>query len=684
MNQGKKILFFIHTADYVFYYRDVYGEIQPTKKPTPITISPIGWDKIAIKWRRSTTFWGMDRISTVPLDFVSDGADVLKEIAYSFGLEKKIFITVVKEVLETDGSTYYGFVYDTLFKGEPDWTTFVHDGPKVTVSLVEGGLAKLIKANKGFNYELDMDVPEAQLVQHTGINIKEKKTFVVYDIGRKIFPSFNEFIVTMPVQDVATEGTSSGMLSNASEPIDLVDFDLATDDTRWILKSIDQLTNVIIKGDFKFHFNYQTAADQRTRMYFSKQDGTTYDIFPDAIRPPGDYTASFNGTIPLLPGEKLFIFFKADGQSDHNYFDSEFTAEYFTRYKTTLVKYLKPFYVFQQLIKRITGGLYDCDSFLLKFNEGYALTCGDALRGLPGSKMKISLDTFEKWADAMFCVGMGIVSGKIIIEDRATWYTGNNAYLDATSRPKFYPATELLFNSIKAGYEKQTYDSVNGRDEFNTETVYSVPRTSVTAEYNIVSPVRGDCFGIELTRRNLDNKQTTDGNSDNDVFVTKCITVSGGTWIIDRNLNATTTGVIDPTTVFNLPIRPSELIKRHGWWIRSCCDKLDNESLVYITNEKNSNVVVGGVPEKSNIPILTLAAAKFKPWFTEFETKVLPNYETLMTGTGVMTFNFFYNGVRGVGIAMETGCEPVPNGTQVYKLLLDSTTDIAKFKNIYG
>jgi hypothetical protein len=79
----------------------------------------------------------------------------------------------------------------------------------------------------------------------------------------------------------------------------------------------------------------------------------------------------------------------------------------------------------------------------------------------------------------------------------------------------------LLFSTVNVGYDKQDYDSVNGRDEFHFTNQYATGLTRTDNTLDLISPYRADAYGIEfLVLKRGEN--TTDNKSDEDVFIVDC------------------------------------------------------------------------------------------------------------------------------------------------------------------
>lgn len=78
---------------------------------------------------------------------------------------------------------------------------------------------------------------------------------------------------------------------------------------------------------------------------------------------------------------------------------------------------------------------------------------------------------------------------------------------------------DRIFNTIKAGYRNNTYDNVNGLDEFNVQQMRKLPTTNEIKELDITCPARADMTGIELQRIKYFGQDSTDSASDNDTFM---------------------------------------------------------------------------------------------------------------------------------------------------------------------
>jgi len=107
-----------------------------------------------------------------------------------------------------------------------------------------------------------------------------------------------------------------------------------------------------------------------------------------------------------------------------------------------------------------------------------------------------------------------------------SFFFDNNIVLDLSDRINKYDIEselmpELAYLSLESGYEEFSYESINGRGEYNSKNL----RTSIIqtdAKLNNVDKLRGDTRGITLQlERSIKSDGTKDEKEDNSIFVIK-------------------------------------------------------------------------------------------------------------------------------------------------------------------
>lgn len=705
--QGKGFLYFLFDENNNSYYQ--YGDtVLLSAALKPLEFTPDGWKKIQIQNQRNQTYFAVDRSFTVPLEYVKDGAQILKHIYYNFGVEAKVFMSICEQRLYFDG-THYGFYYTLIFRGEIDLANFKHDSTKVTVNIMEGGMVKLIKAYENTKYEIPVDVDESVEILMDGIELKQTTSYLVNngsldnDLGRH----------TLDLELLNTEAISSlGALSqqrvktsnavdvlwNLDEKFLLSGASLTTITLNWDFNVFVQLApgispifgariilqcNVLLNDSTRYLIPGITTGN----LIDQKGGGDPLLLYNRKHNFKGSltFTAPANAKFVLYmsaepAGNRDFIFFTYDN-------DGTFSISYTYTHHSTTIKALRPLYVFQQLINKMSDGAYTPQSTFLQSIQDVVVTCGDAIRGLSGAKIKTSLRDFFTSYNSDFGIGMGMIGDILRIEEKGFWVQYTDFIdLGEVKNMKVTPANDLLINNIKIGTPNQSYDDVNGKQEFNTTHEYSAPITRIAKDLNLVSVYRKDCYGIEFTRLNLDGKTTTDNDSDNDVFMIHIEDNQqvDGLYHLDRSLNTSATGLLTPSTVFNLYLTPARALRRNGSYIRSLFYKLEHKYLKFQTTDKNDQVACGGIIERDDIEVASLDPALFGCNYLEFETKVPLDYLELLKANPLKAFAGTWAGFTFFGIPDKVSVQPGDNGSQTFKLLPSPDTDLTQLITIDG
>lgn len=705
--QGKDFIYFLLDENNNSYYQ--YGDtVLLSASLKPLEFTPDGWKKIQIQNQRNQTYFAIDRSFTVPLEYVKDGAQILKYIYYNFGVEAKVYMTVCEKRLFFD-ATHYGFYYTLLYRGEIDLANFKHDSTKVTVNVMEGGMVKLIKAYENTKYEIPVDVPEAVEILMDGIELKQSTTYLLNngnlpnDLGGHTID-----LELLNTEAISSLGATSQERKKTGNAVDVL-WNLGE---RFLTSGANNVT-ITLNWDFNVFVEYAAGSSPlfgaRILLQCNVLESSSSRFLIPGIE-TGNKIDQKGGGDPLLlynrkhnfkgsitftaPADARFVLYMSASPlatREQTYFtydnDGEFSISYTYTHHPTTIKALHPLYVFQQLVSKMSDGAYTPQSTFLQSIQDVVVTCGDAIRGITGAKIKTSLRDFFTSFNSDFGIGMGMMGNTLRLEQKSFWVQYSDVIdLGEVSKMKVSPATDLLINNIKIGTPNQDYDDVNGKQEFNTTHEYSAPITRVAKELNLISVYRKDCYGIEFTRLNLDGKATTDNDSDNDVFM---IHIEDnprvdGFYHLDRSLNAGTTGLLTPSTVFNLYLTPARALRRNGNYIRSLFYKLDAKYLKFQTTDKNDAVVCNGIIEKADAQIVSLDPALFSCNYLEFETKVPFNLLELLNANPLKAFSGTWAGFQFIGIPDKVSIQPGDNGAQTYKLLASPTTDLTQLITIDG
>ena len=105
--------------------------------------SPIGWDDTTITIERSLKTWGITRSYSVSLEFVKDGAEILRNCFYN-RLPNEVYLVIEKYNKLT-------MAYQTIYTGLIDFATYEDTETQVKVDILDTNLTAIIK--KYFDYE---------------------------------------------------------------------------------------------------------------------------------------------------------------------------------------------------------------------------------------------------------------------------------------------------------------------------------------------------------------------------------------------------------------------------------------------------------------------------------------------------------------------------------------------------
>lgn len=699
---GKDWLYYIiDEAGFSYYVEN--GVVKKGNIPNPIDYTPDGWQNILIQWERIIKYAGLQRNFTGSLGFVRDGAQILRYINFNNNFEVKIYVLIQKKTVEVTDDEY-GFVYRFFYKGEIDLSTYVqsdvNEGFKVTVNIMDGGFNKFLKAYNNVTYELpcNKDTPGAVPVWMDGIEFYNKYNFILPDF----YNDFN-YQYTLPLTYASQEGDSFGIYTSTElmenvNPGDQITYCQASDNTFFL--SAKPVT-VTVTATLKF-INYDAHALAYTCIIYTSL-GNVYtlhknnDISTQGIGIGQTITRPVNISIPLLPNEKMFLIVYHINPSDTSFpgkfavVCDDFAVEVNSTIDPTVCYCLRPRDVFNSLVSNMTTGEYSVFSKLLSDRDHIVHTCGNAIRGFDDAVIKTTFDQFFNTRSIIDAAGMNVDEEiKTVFIELRKWYFDSSDPIDlgVINNLKISVAKDFIFNLLKVGYPEQSYDTVNGKNEFNNTSQYTDIITRIAKELDMISDARADGYGVEKLRMDYFNRDSVDSSSDNDMFVLNIEDEprDDGYYHLRRADYSSITGVISGNTLFNIEdLTPKRLLLTNGDYLHSCLYGFEGTELAFQTSEKNSllSTTLNGVTiqENANVPVESLAPAYFIPVIFEFDTKVPFNLVEILSDFPNKCFQFTYNGNQYTGFNMKVGIAPNDNSTQQFTLLSTINNDLKKLIN---
>jgi len=227
----------------------------------------------------------------------------------------------------------------------------------------------------------------------------------------------------------------------------------------------------------------------------------------------------------------------------------------------------------------------------------------ECARNLPNAKLYTSFKKFCEFMEAEFGYVLVIEGNNVIFIHRYALFD-NYVVKDLSDQINDYEYSvnsSLIYTSVKVGYDKQDYDSINGRDEFRFTNEFSTGLKLTDNTLSLISPYRADAYGIEFLVQKR-GEDTTDNDSDNDVFIVGCkfaTSAGNGNLLLDRPYSSSQLlGLISPDTMFNIEYSPRFMLEANKAYIGACTNMLK-----FTSSDGNSDVSIDGVKETDDFPI---------------------------------------------------------------------------------
>jgi hypothetical protein len=458
-----------------------------------------------------------------------------------------------------------------------------------------------------------------------------------------------------------------------------------------------------LKGKLKFKVNQliNISGSTKYNAWFSKNDGTNYDIFLNQTLSDGvTYEQAFDITIPLAHEEKAFLLEFFDKTAVNvvkiEYLEVEFTViDFKSRKDYTIVKAMKTADVLSELTKSITENKYLSQSDLLNgsYQSEFVLTSLNAILGKPDiAILKTHLNDFYKFCHCRFSATKYVdEQNKLRIESIDKAFDQSIIFdLGPVKNQKLKGAGDMLFSDMDAGYKTQTYEDVNGKYEFNALQKWKAPGVRVKPKLDLVCPYRADPYGIEIARINLSGKDTTDDSGDNEVFILHVDLsapeiIDGQTvYPLKRPAYSAVSGVPD-NTIYNRELSPKYGILNNGRLLRSLMWKLEPGLLGFRTGDKNTDLstTLAGVTikESKSIDIGSLGEPLFVPVAFQFEPNGSIDIVSVLNINPRGLIKWQWNDKDYYGFILEINKQPATDSATQWTVLAATQNNLTQLTN---
>lgn len=609
------------------YYAILGGVVDVTTGPEWLSQGPKEWQEEGASIDRDFEYFGMMIANSTPMSWTGEPARILRHIFLTQGIEGKCDLYI--DMFNSDESV---FDYEQYLPSNfsLDFSTFVSEYDWVSINAMEGGFVAKLKARGDTQYEIEVqNHADVKYIYNDGIELQAKMSWIgIAGEDCNSFPT---------LQWVGTEGTNITF-----HPLNQSGLD----------PHVQLITNTSgASADVEMYFSFRLGITQTSGYTAHLQiDYITYDvntfvdiathsIYYDAVGQATGTSQVYSGedTQVLTLGNDVGVFVKirlkvispsgfvSDGSYDCTIHAIDCSGYLINRYEPSYHPVLKATTVFEELVTRINDDPYGIpttysDLLETTLNEEIYITCGDAIRNLEGSKMKISFNDFFKFLHPYFNAAAyyNYDLGRVYINDLGYVFKSSLhstlPSLGVAKTCKVIPFTPQQFVNLSIGggtfnYDAQKNDDLeitNGKDEINLTYKFLSPLTKIKKDADFVSPIRVDCHGIEQVRINFTGKTISESGSDNDLFAIHCTKDAVDTFdlngvatdyreIIRTPINLTAgasffniENVFSPSSIYNVIFFPIKSIYRCGAWFRSLLKFNDSDYLKFQSTAKNN------------------------------------------------------------------------------------------------
>lgn len=579
------------------------------------------WDDFGISQKRSN-YDGVIRSFSTSFEFVKRSYNLLKEEFEQHYLSAKAAI-----VFYLRNNSWN---WDEVFRCALDFSTYSDDGYVISINAIDNTLAAIIKAKKSIQYEYPVADLETSILNYdrlvkknnakwiiTGENVEiDDVNYVENTFYASGSPTGAQTTYTIPIY---ITGNPEIDIKDIIEVYDVDKKVVSAYDysDRYFIKNIsEENVSVNIKLNFELDVEFAGEGTPNIRLESYPHDGKV--LFYQALV-NGKNTIELDKDFIIQPGMIFFFgvmtttnYVKITQTLPHA--SNEFVEiSFLGRGEPVNIDVISPKTILSKLLDSMTENTIEHEGVIdytfpssggIAFNrllERTYIMAAESARGLPKAKIYTSYKKFCEWMETEFGYVPVINENTVTFRHRDKLFS-STVVKDLGTKINDYELTvndSLIYSSVKVGYDKQDYDSINGRDEFRFTNEFSTGLKLTDNTLSLISPYRADAYGIEFLVQKR-GEDTTDNDSDNDVFFVDCVKDTS-TGILDLNRpysESQLSGLLSPDTMFNLNYSPRFMLEANKKYIGACTNMLK-----FTSSDGNSDVSIDGVKETDDFSI---------------------------------------------------------------------------------
>lgn len=571
----------------------------------------VNWDDVEMSFKRGD-YDGVVRSFSTKFEFANGAYSLLLKEYLSNYLNSSATL-----VFYTRNNSW---LLNEKFRCALDYSTFSYNDTTCEINAVDNSIASLIKAKKGTQYEYPVkEIKESQPLDYDRLLMNSDIKWSIPSDAEE--PNVSHVMTAYPNAYYTIPFYMLGQPEIATKDIVEV-FDTAENRFEsteslfgeYLFKNIsDRDLTIRIKVKFSVFITYQRPGVSfpiYIRLSSYNENSKELKIYYQSatIQTFNTYTVDIDENLTISPGE-MINFNIALAKSDpiyqnfpvnfkFNSLDTPLNISFSERGKSVKIDCISPKVLLNRLLRSITDKNNVTGEIATGVDERLDMAMivpAESIRGLPNAKIYTSYTKFANWMSTEFGFVPVIGDEKVTFVHRDTLFqdTEIKDLQDSTSDLEYNVNAGLVYSGVKVGYDKQDYDSVNGRDEFRFINEYTTGITLTDNVLELVSPYRADAYGMEFLAEKR-GEDTTDSDSDNDIFFVGA-SLDGEKYKLVRD-GYTISGVVSPSTMFNAMYSQRFMIEANARYIGAFANALE-----FTSSDGNSDVTINGVSERSSI-----------------------------------------------------------------------------------
>ena len=558
------------------------------------------WNEVNYAIKRSD-YGGVMRSFSSSFHFVGEAYDLILNAYLTDYLSANTTISVY--TINEDQS------YSLLYKARLDYGTMKITDNVVELNSFDDTIASLIKAKKSTKYEYKVDdLAENHLLTYDGLKIANRIDFVCGGTSTEVPGmtivdySVGSNGVTMPMYYTETDYMVKRSLTfqDVKRTSNAFDYAELSEDLSFVRCESDITVHLSLSFSMNVSVSFVAAGTHVARLVKFTETGSAIELksfsntFNETTTLGRSLYVGIDEDIALSAGDRLVVVL---GVGINKMTDIEggivisgysCSVTWVDRILPVSMSVIKPITLLNSLLSSINETASALSGVIVSRGDSRLdnamILPSESARRITGAKLSTSFADFSKWMESVFGYVYVIEGNVVKFVHRDSLFGADVADLDDTvNNVEFTVNDGLIFSSVKAGYEKEEYDTANGADEFRWTTEYDTGVNIKDNTLELMSPYRADAYGIEFLAEGESSGRNTE------IYFVNVL-LSGDNYILNRSVQIS--GVVSPDTMFNAMYSPRSFVEANKSYLAVCTD-----SLKFASSEGNSEVKIDGVGE---------------------------------------------------------------------------------------